>query len=270
MGIMRLQETDSFDAYMRSIKRIPRLSKEEQHLLAIRYYENNDMVACKQLIECNLRFVAYISRRFDGYNISMMDIVQEGNYGLMQSLKNYDPYSGMKLMTFSVYYIKYYILEYVKKNFGIFKIASKSQNKVFFNIKKMTKEEDISNSISEKTIERISSALNVSKKSVIDTHKKMYCRTIEASGDDFVIETEDIYFGIEREEEENIKQEKYQKIISAIENLNEREKTILERRFLKEIPDKLQEIAKEQGCSLQRISEIEKRAIKKIQKVVLF
>ena len=127
----------SIDDYMNAISHFPRLEAEEEQALAIRYREQGDLEAARQLVMANLRFVAHVARGYMGYGLPLPDLIQEGNIGLMKAVKRFDPAVGVRLVSFAVHWIKAEIHEYIIQNWRIVKVATtKAQRKLFFNLRK--------------------------------------------------------------------------------------------------------------------------------------
>jgi RNA polymerase sigma-32 factor len=127
----------TFDAYLNLVRQMPRLTSEQERELTLRYRDDGDLEAARELVMTNLRFVVHVARGYSGYGLSMPDIIQEGNIGLMKAVKRFDPDVGVRLVSFAVHWIKAEIHEYVIKNWGIVKVATtKAQRKLFFNLRK--------------------------------------------------------------------------------------------------------------------------------------
>ena len=127
----------SIDDYMAGISRFPRLEVEEERALAVRFRENGDLDAARELVMANLRFVAHVARGYMGYGLPLPDLIQEGNIGLMKAVKRFDPEVGVRLVSFAVHWIKAEIHEYIIQNWRIVKVATtKAQRKLFFNLRK--------------------------------------------------------------------------------------------------------------------------------------
>ena len=132
-----IDEYGMYDSYKKMVRAIPKLSKEQEYEYAIRYYENDDLDACKKILESSLNFVIYIARQYYSPVLSIMDLIQEGNIAMMKSIKKFNPYLGIRFVTFSVSYIRSAILQFVITNSNTFKFSTKSQRKIFFNINSM-------------------------------------------------------------------------------------------------------------------------------------
>src|SRR5687768_15836271 len=128
----------SFDAYMDKVSRIPVLSREDEAALAVRFRNDGDLEAARQLVLSHLRFVVHIARGYSGYGLPLGDVVQEGNVGLMKAVKRFDPTVGVRLVSFAVHWIRAEIHEYVLRNWRLVKVATtKAQRKLFFNLRSM-------------------------------------------------------------------------------------------------------------------------------------
>src|SRR5689334_4138608 len=130
----------SLDAYLERVSRIPVLSREEEHALAVRFRRDNDLDAARELVLAHLRFVVHIARGYGGYGLPVGDLIQEGNVGLMKAVKRFDPTLNVRLVSFAVHWIRAEIHEYVLRNWRLVKIATtKAQRKLFFNLRRMKK-----------------------------------------------------------------------------------------------------------------------------------
>ena len=130
----------TFDAYLNLVRQMPRLTTEQERELTLKFRDDGDLEAARELVMTNLRFVVHVARGYSGYGLSMPDIIQEGNVGLMKAVKRFDPDMGVRLVSFAVHWIKAEIHEYVIKNWGIVKVATtKAQRKLFFNLRKSKK-----------------------------------------------------------------------------------------------------------------------------------
>ena len=137
---LSVPHSGSIEAYMQSAYSIPMLTAEEEHDLATRLFDDNDLQAAQKLIMSHLRFVIHVAKGYSGYGLAHADLVQEGNVGLMKAVKRFNPSVGVRLVSFAVHWIKAEIHEYVLKNWRIVKVATtKAQRKLFFNLRKNKK-----------------------------------------------------------------------------------------------------------------------------------
>ena len=138
--IQLLGPIGSIEAYISIVNQAPVLTKEEEHALAVKFKENNDLDAARQLVLSQLRFVVHIARTYSGYGLPLADIIQEGNVGLMKAVKKFDPEKGVRLVTYAVHWIRAEIHEFVFDNWKIVKVATtKAQRKLFFKLRNSKK-----------------------------------------------------------------------------------------------------------------------------------
>src|SRR5204862_384988 len=131
----------SLDHYIHAANSVPMLTKEEEHELAVKFRETNDLDAARRLVLAHLRFVVHVARGYAGYGLQLGDLVQEGNVGLMKAVKRFDPDQGVRLVSFAVHWIRAEIHDYVLRNWRMVKIATtKAQRKLFFNLRRMKKD----------------------------------------------------------------------------------------------------------------------------------
>src|SRR5574343_871811 len=166
----------TFDSYLNLVARMPRLTAEQEYDLAVRYRDEGDVDAARELVMANLRFVAHIARGYSGYGLPLADIVQEGNIGLMKAVKRFDPDMGVRLVSFAVHWIKAEIHEFVIKNWRIVKVATtKAQRKLFFNLRKLKK--DLSY-LTPDDAEAIAENLDVDVKTVMEMERRLDGRDV--------------------------------------------------------------------------------------------
>jgi RNA polymerase sigma-32 factor len=261
----------TFDSYLNLIARMPRLSAEQEHELAVRYRDYDDLEAARQLVMSNLRFVAHIARGFSGYGLPLADIVQEGNIGLMKAVKRFDPDMGVRLVSFAVHWIKAEIHEYVIKNWRMVKVATtKAQRKLFFNLRKMKKD---TNTLSPDDAEAIAENLDVDVKTVYEMERRLdgHDVSLEPSDDDDTGIAPIAYLEqhgadpalILENSNWEIRQEDL--LMDALENLDDRSRDILTSRWLSEEKSTLHDLAARYNVSAERIRQLEQNAMKKLK-----
>lgn len=270
------------EAYIHAANTAPVLTAEEEHDLAVQLRDKGDLNAAQQLILSHLRLVVSVARGYLGYGLPYADLIQEGNIGLMKAIKHFDPDRGVRLMTFSIHWIRSEIQEYVVRNWRLVKLATtKNQRKLFFNLRQM-KESDKTLTTAETN--RIAQTLDVKPEEVREMEARM-------SGGDTSIDgrsTEDDDSGStsmapidwlsrEEDEPETILEEKNRETMAreqlekAIASLDERSQRVIRARWLTEGPDgsitpkTLQELATELGVSAERVRQIEKKALAKMR-----
>ncbi|MGB4813001.1 MAG: RNA polymerase sigma factor RpoH [Methylophilaceae bacterium] len=269
---------DSVDHFTRAIKAYPILSAEKEHELAIKFKNENDLEAARQLIVSHLRLVASIARGYIGYGLPQADLIQEGNIGLMKAVKRYDPERGVRLVSFAMHWIKAEIHEYIVRNWRMVKIATtKAQRKLFFNLRSM---KTSINSLQTAEVAHIAKALNVKPEEVLEMEARLNGHEIslEANHDDDGEESfSPIAYlqdeGLEPLEALQAKQVEMAEttgLATALESLDERSRRVVESRWLQESGGQtLHELADEFGVSAERIRQIEQKAMQKMKTLML-
>ena len=269
---------NSLEKYLTEISNYEILSREEEYDYAKQYRESGDIDAARKLITANLRFVVKIATEYKNYGLNLMDIIQEGNLGLMQAVTKFDPTKRYRLISYGVWWIRAYIQNFIMKNWSLVKIGTtQSQRKLFYKIrsaKSLYNSGDISQ---DEYYQRLSEDLKISIKEI----KEM---DIRMGGKDFSLDEEikagerqtKIEFlesGNQNQEDIVLKQEEAEALNSALaealEILNDREKYIIEKRILTEDQLTLEDIGNKFKISRERVRQIEKTAIGKIKKILL-
>lgn len=267
----------TFDSYLNILTRMPKLSAEQEYELAVRYRDQGDLEAAKNLIMSNLRFVAHVARGYAGYGLPLADIVQEGNIGLMKAVKRFDPDMGVRLVSFAVHWIKAEIHEYVIKNWRIVKVATtKSQRKLFFNLRKLKKD---LNFLSQDDAQAIAENLDVDVKTVYEMERRLDGRDIgfepsDEHGEDSApapisyLEQHgaDPALLLENNDWEARKEEM---LLTALDGLDSRSRDILASRWLAEEKATLHDLADRYNVSAERIRQLEQNAMKKLRAAVV-
>ena len=268
----------SFDSYVNAISQMSRLSSDEERELAVRFHEQGDLEAARQLVMANLRFVVHVARGYSGYGLPLPDIVQEGNIGLMKAVKRFDPGVGVRLVSFAVHWIRAEIHEYVIKNWRIVKIATtKPQRKLFFNLRKSKKNLGW---LSRAEAEAVAEDLGVKLETVYEMEKRLGSRDVafdlpvdESSEEAFIapayfLETTDSDpAGLL--EHSDWKGHEQSMLDKAMLELDDRSRDILESRWLEEKKSTLHELAARYNVSAERIRQLEKNAMKKLREGVV-
>jgi RNA polymerase sigma-32 factor len=269
----------TFDAYLNLVRQMPRLSAEQERELTIKYRDHEDLEAARELVMTNLRFVVHVARGYSGYGLSMPDIIQEGNVGLMKAVKRFDPDMGVRLVSFAVHWIKAEIHEYVIKNWGIVKVATtKAQRKLFFNLRKSKQNIGW---LSNDEAQAIADDLNVDLSDIYEMEMRLGSR--DTSFDMPMDESADENFSspsmylqqhgadpaelFENADREGHEQELLAKALAC---LDERSLDILSSRWLAEKKATLHELAERYNVSAERIRQLEQNAMKKIRASVVF
>ena len=267
--------TGTLQSYLDSIQQISVLTAEEETKLFQRFQVNEDLDAARELVMSQLRYVAYIARGYSGYGLPLEDLIQQGNVGLMKSVKKFDLSHGVRLVSFAVHWIKAEIHEYVLKNWKIVKVATtKAQRKLFFNLRKAKGRLGWFNS---DEVSQVASDLGVKPEEVLEMESRLanFDESFEPATsndeDEFNYspsgylshgETEDPSFLASEEEQAAIMS---CGLIDALKSLDERSRDIVEARWLQGEKTSLKELAEKYGVSLERIRQVEAKAFKTMQ-----
>ena len=272
--------SDDFSAYASAIADIPTLSAEEEKELATRLIEKNDIQAAQLLVLAHLKFVVHIAKGFTGYGLPLVDLVQEGNVGLMKAVKRFDPSYNVRLISFAVHGIKSEIHDFVIRNWRIVKVATtKAQRKLFFNLR--SSKESLG-WLNENEAENIAADLNVS----VDEVKRMESRLFsnDVSFDLTTSDDENEHYSpsewlADEEMDPSLKVERddtevksLEALANAMASLDDRSRDIVQRRWMESDDSKkptLHELAAEYSVSAERIRQIEAQAMTKLKKFLI-
>ena len=266
--------------YLAQIKKFPMLDAEEEYMLAKNWKENGNLKAAHKLVTSHLRLVAKIAMGYRGYGLPVNELISEGNIGLMQAVKKFDPDKGFRLATYAMWWIKASIQEYVLRSWSLVKMGTTTaQKKLFFNLKKLKNQiaPGQDGDLRDEQVNEISKRLDVDSKEVINMNRRMMGQ--EKSLNDPIKngETDEwqdwlVDDSLDQELIVSQKQEyddKKELLDSAMKILNEREKEIIISRRLSEEPETLEELSKKYKISRERIRQIETKAFEKLQKSMI-
>ena len=273
----------SFSMYLREINKIPSLTKEEEFLLAKAYLENHDLEAAHKLVTSHLKLVAKIAMRYRNYGLPITELVSEGNIGLMQAVKKYDPDLGYRLSTYSMWWVKASIQEYVLKSWSLVKIGTTSaQKKLFFSLSKIKHKitNMYSRSVNEGDYQAIADELGVTVREVNEMSQRLsgpdlsLNRTINNDSDNSGSEMLELLPESKPSQEDILSRRqilvnKTQILSEALGELNEREVQILTARKLNDSPLTLDALSSQYNISKERVRQIETKAFEKVQNYVL-
>ena len=277
---LTLPRSGSIESYMQSAYSIPMLTAEEEHNLATRLYEENDLQAAQKLIMSHLRFVIHVAKGYSGYGLAQADLVQEGNVGLMKAVKRFNPGVGVRLVSFAVHWIKAEIHEYVLKNWRIVKVATtKAQRKLFFNLRKNKKRLGW---FSNDEVNTVAETLGVSTKDVLEMENRMssHDQAFELSSDDddsasasnfspaMYLEDKQSDLAVEVENS-NWESHANNRLSTALVALDERSQDIIKTRWLAEDKTTLQDLANKYQISAERVRQLEKNALNKLKNTMV-
>ena len=267
---------NSLDSYFVQINRFHLLTQEEEFQLAVRYRKQNDIDAAHQLITSNLRFVVKVVFEYKAYGIKLLDLIQEGNIGLMMAVKKFDPYKGYRFISYAIWWIRAYIQNFIIKTWSLVKIGTtQAQKKLFFKIGKVRKALE-SNQENEKKYELLANDMNVAKKDIIEMEQRMSSRdlSLDAPFDEGHELTHlDLLQEDSPDQEEALVQAQEKKIrerevLNAMKRLNEKEVYVIKNRIMADTPLTLQEIGDHLKLSRERVRQIEGEALKKLKKEI--
>jgi len=268
---MLIGPVGSLDHYIQAVNSVPMLSAEEEHELATRLREHNDLDAARRLVLSHLRFVVHIARGYAGYGLPLGDLIQEGNIGLMKAVRRFDPRVGVRLVSFAVHWIRAEIHEFVLRNWRLVKVATtKAQRKLFFNLRKAKRHLGW---LSKEETEAVARDLGVTPREVTEMEQRLAGQDLSLDPDPA---DDDDYAPIaflpapnadpaDTIEQDDWAANAHDRLDGALERLDPRSRDILTRRWLTENKATLHELAAEYNVSAERIRQIEANAIGKLK-----
>ena len=270
----------SLSSYLDKIKKFPMLNAEEEYMLAKSWRERGDLKSAHKLVTSHLRLVARMAMGYRGYGLPVSELISEGNIGLMQAVKKFDPEKGFRLATYAMWWIKASIQEYVLRSWSLVKMGTTTaQKKLFFNLKKIKKQiaPNEEGDLKKEQIKEISDRLGVKSEEVVNMNRRMMgqekslnepIKSGEKGEWQDWLASEDLdqeLFVAQKQELD----EKKSLLYEAIKVLNDREREIIEDRKLSSDPKTLEELSKKYKISRERIRQIETKAFEKLQKAML-
>ena len=266
--------------YLAEIRKFPVLSAEQEYMLAKRYAEHQDPDAARQLVTSHLRLVAKIAMGYRGYGLPISELIAEGNIGLMQGVKKFEPERGFRLATYAMWWIKASMQEFILRSWSLVKIGTTAaQKKLFFNLRRMKKTLDAyeDNDLRPDDVRKIATDLGVSEAEVVNMNRRMMMggdASLNISfNEDGEGQWQDMLADNEPLQDETVAnaqeaQWRHALLAEAMESLNERERAILYERRLTEDPKTLEELSQTYNVSRERVRQIEVRAFEKLQKAM--
>jgi RNA polymerase sigma-32 factor len=274
-----LSPEQGLSRYLSEIRKFPMLERDEEFMLAKRWQEHEDTDAAERMVTSHLRLVAKIAMGYRGYGLPIAEVVSEGNVGLMQAVKKFDPDKGFRLATYAMWWIRASIQEYILRSWSLVKMGTTAaQKKLFFNLRRMKGEIQAleEGDLRPENLSKIATDLNVTEDEVTQMNRRMsgpdasLNAPVGAEGDmewqDWLTDDSVGHAEIYAEEEEFDARKAL--LETALEELNERERHILTERRLKEEPSTLEELSQHYNVSRERIRQIEVRAFEKLQKAM--
>ena len=265
--------------YLDEIRRFPMLEQGEEYMLAKRWREHDDVKAAHKLVTSHLRLVAKIAMGYRGYGLPMNEIISEGNVGLMQAVKRFDPDRGFRLATYAMWWIRAAIQEYILHSWSLVKLGTTAaQKKLFFNLRRLKSQMQAieEGDLSPEMVKKIATHLAVTEQEVIEMNRRLegpdhsLNAQLRADGDaewqDWLVDDSASQETVIAEEDELGHRRRL--LEAAMKDLNDREKHILHERRLKDDPTTLEDLSAQYGISRERVRQIEVRAFEKLQKGV--
>jgi RNA polymerase sigma-32 factor len=271
----------SLNRYMSEIRRFPILAPEEEYMLAKRFQEHGDTEAASKLVTSHLRLVAKIAMGYRGYGLPTSELISEGNIGLMQGVKKFEPERGFRLATYAMWWIRASIQEYILRSWSLVKMGTTAaQKKLFFNLRRMKSRLDAfeDGDLRPEHVAKIAHDLGVTHEEVTSMNRRMSMggdsslnAPMREDGDgtwqDWLVDNGPLQDELLAEDEE--KGQRHQLLTEAMDDLNDREKHILAERRLADDPKTLEELSQVYGVSRERVRQIEVRAFDKLQKAMI-
>ncbi len=272
---------DGLNRYLTEIKKYPLLTAEQEYMLAKRYAEHQDPEAAAQLVTSHLRLVAKIAMGYRGYGLPVSELISEGNIGLMQGVKKFEPDRGFRLATYAMWWIKASMQEFILRSWSLVKIGTTAaQKKLFFNLRRMKKNLDAyeDSDLHPNDVKTIATKLGVSETEVVNMNRRMmmggdaslnisFNEDGEGQWQDMLEDSGPLQDQTVAEDQETTM--RHAMLGEAMQSLNEREQHILTQRRLIEDPQTLEELSQHYNVSRERVRQIEVRAFEKLQKAMV-
>jgi RNA polymerase sigma-32 factor len=265
--------------YLQEIRKFPMLEVDEEYMLAKSWREHDDVEAAHKLVTSHLRLVAKIAMGYRGYGLPLSELISEGNVGMMQAVKRFDPERGFRLATYAMWWIRASIQEYILHSWSLVKMGTTAaQKKLFFNLRKLKGQMRAieEGDLAPEQVSKIAETLNVPEDDVVQMNRRLAAPDhslnaplrIDGDGEwqDWLVDETESQETMLANSEELSKRRAL--LVKAMESLNERERHILQERRLKESPTTLEELSQEYGISRERVRQIEVRAFEKLQKAI--
>ena len=271
----------SLNRYLSEIRKFPILTPEQEYMLAKRYAEHADSEAAAQLVTSHLRLVAKIAMGYRGYGLPVSELISEGNIGLMQGVKNFEPDRGFRLATYAMWWIRASIQEFILRSWSLVKMGTTAaQKKLFFNLRRMKNNIEAfeDGDLHPDDVKKIATDLGVTEEDVISMNRRMAMggdtslnvpmrEDGEGQWQDWLADTDPLQD--ERVADQQESELRHDMLVEAMDDLNDREKHILAERRLAEEPKTLEELSQVYGVSRERVRQIEVRAFEKLQKAMM-
>jgi len=267
---------DSLTLYLAEIRKFRMLNENEEHYHAVKFFEEKDLESAHKLITSNLRFVVKVAAEYRHYHLKLLDLIQEGNIGLMMAVRKFNPYKGVRLISYAVWWIRAYIQNYILSAWSLVKIGTtQAQRKLFYGLSK-AKATLLKMSGNDTDVAVVANRLQVSDQDVVEMEQRIRG---DISVDGQIGESDGMTI-LETIPDERMNQEELlaayqqehqlkQQVSKAMEGLNEKERYVIEKRVTSEAPLTLQEIADHFSISRERVRQIEERALAKVRQILV-
>ena len=268
-----LETSDALEMYLAELRRTPLLSKEEELELFDRLNNSDDIDAAKKLVMAHLRFVVHVAKTYKGYGLPLLDIIQEGNVGLMKAVKKFDTSKNVRLLSFAIYWIRAEIHEFILKNWRIVKVATtKAQRKLFF---KLRSKKTSTTWLTKTEKDNIASELNVKSEAVTIMESRLTGSDVsfdpltdeDVSPSEYLTDNTDPLLKLEYEQDGKTESDK---LNDAISQLDSRSMDIIKSRYLSDDKMTLDQLATKYDVSIERIRQIENKTLKILKDNLLF
>jgi RNA polymerase sigma-32 factor len=275
----RIAEAGSLSRYLQEIRKFPMLQPEEEYMLAKRWREHGDPDAAQRLVTSHLRLVAKIAMGYRGYGLPLSELISEGNVGMMQAVKRFDPDQGFRLATYAMWWIRASIQEYILHSWSLVKMGTTAaQKKLFYNLRRLKRQLDVTEEgeLAPGAAKKIADRLNVREADVVEMNRRMSGRDqslntpVAEDGDaewqDWLEEeSANQESSLGEQEEIRVRRDLLQR---AMTGLTDRERHIIAERRLSDTPKTLDDLAREYGITRERVRQIEQAAVLKLEKGV--
>ncbi|MBI4184456.1 MAG: RNA polymerase sigma factor RpoH [Proteobacteria bacterium] len=279
IGVLSITPEANLARYLQAIRKFPMLDAEEEYRLARKWREEGDVPAADRLVTSHLRLVAKIAMGYRGYGLPLGELISEGNVGMMQAVKRFDPDRGFRLATYAMWWIRAAIQEYILHSWSLVKMGTTAaQKKLFFNLRKLKGQMQAidDGDLSPENVARIADALDVPEADVISMNRRLASpdhslnapmrSDSEGEWQDWLVDEDSNHETTIADRDELGKRREL--LVRAMKHLNERERHILSERRLKDNPTTLEELSQQYGISRERVRQIEVRAFEKLQKSI--
>ena len=278
-NVPNISSEGNLSRYLQEIRKFPMLAVDEEFMLAKRWQEHQDTEAAHRLVTSHLRLVAKIAMGYRGYGLPLSELISEGNVGMMQAVKRFDPDRGFRLATYAMWWIRAAIQEYILHSWSLVKMGTTAaQKKLFFNLRKLKGQLQAieEGDLSPENVSKIATALDVPEQDVVNMNRRLAApdhslnaplrADSEGEWQDWLVdedETQETKLG--ERQELGLRRDL---LVKAMSHLNERERDILTHRRLREQPTTLEDLSQKYGISRERVRQIEVRAFEKLQKAI--